>query len=88
MANGEHIEVAKAYVTIVPSLEGSQQTIATELGAVASPASKEVGEQSGKDFGDALATGIKAAAGVIAAAMTAVVGAAVATGKAFIDTAN
>ena len=88
MANGEHIEVAKAYVTIVPSLEGSQQTIATELGAVASPASKEVGEQSGKDFGNALATGIQAAAGVIAAAMTAVVGAAVATGKAFIDTAN
>ncbi len=88
MANGEHIEVAKAYVTIVPSLEGSQQTIATELGAVASPASKEVGEQSGKDFGNALATGIQAAAGVIAAAMTAVVGAAVATGKAFIETAN
>ena len=31
MANGEHIEVAKAYVTIVPSMEGSQATITKEL---------------------------------------------------------
>lgn len=88
MADGGHIEVAKAYVTIVPSLEGSQQTIATELGAITSPASKTVGEQSGQELGNALATGLQAASAVIAAAMAAVVGAAVATGKAFIDTAN
>ena len=59
MANGEHIEVAKAYVTIVPSLEGSQKTIATEMGAATEPAAKEAGEKSGKSFGESLAKGIK-----------------------------
>ena len=88
MADGSHIEVAKAYVTIVPSMEGSQQTIAQELGASASEASKEVGEQAGKDFGNALATGLKATAATIATAVAAVTAAAVATGKAFIDAAN
>ena len=30
MANGENINVGKAYVTIVPSLQGAQKTISTE----------------------------------------------------------
>lgn len=88
MANGEHIEVAKAYVTIVPSLEGSQNTIKEELGVAASEAAKGAGEQSGADFSNALATGIKASAAVVAAAVAAVTAAAVATGKAFIEAAN
>lgn len=88
MANGEHIEVAKAYVTIVPSMEGSQKTIATEMGAATEPAAKEAGEKSGKSFGESLAKGIKTTTAVIAGALTAATGAAVATGKAFIDTAN
>jgi len=88
MANGEHIEVAKAYVTIVPSLEGSQSTIKEELGVATSEAAKSAGEQSGADFSNALATGIKASAAVIAAAVAAGTGAAIATGKAFIEAAN
>ena len=88
MANGEHIEVAKAYVTIVPSLEGSQKTISQELGVATSEAAKSAGEQSGADFSNALATGIKASAAVVAAAVAAVTAAAVATGKAFIEAAN
>ena len=88
MANGEHIEVAKAYVTIVPSLEGSQKTISEELGVATSEAAKSAGEQSGADFSNALATGIKASAAVVAAAVAAVTAAAVATGKAFIEAAN
>ena len=44
MANGEHIEVAKAYVTIVPSLEGSQGTITKELTGVTT----EAGDKAGK----------------------------------------
>ena len=88
MANGEHIEVAKAYVTIVPSLEGSQKTIATEMGAATEPAAKEAGEKSGKSFGESLAKGIKTTSAVIAGALTVATGAAVATGKAFINTAN
>ena len=88
MADGKHIEVAKAYVTIVPSMEGSQKTIATEMGAVVEPAAKETGEKSGKRFGESLATGLKATAAVIGAAMTAATAGAIATGKAFINAAN
>lgn len=88
MAEGKHIEVAKAYVTIVPSMEGSQKTIATEMGAIAEPAAKETGEKSGKKFGEHMAKGLKTTAAVIGAAMTAATAAAVATGKAFINAAN
>jgi len=88
MANGEHIEVAKAYVTIVPSLEGSQKSISEELGVITSDAAKTSGEAAGQDFGNSLATGLKATAAVVAAAMAAVTAAAVGVGKAFIDAAN
>lgn len=88
MADGQHFEVAKAYVTIVPSMEGSQKTISTEMGAVVEPASKEVGEKSGKNLGESLAKGLKATSAVIAGALTAATGAAVATGKAFLDGAK
>jgi len=88
MANGEHIEVAKAFITIVPSMEGSQKTISEEMGAVTEPAAKEAGEKSGKTLGENLAKGLKTTTAVIAGAMAAATGAAVATGKAFIDTAN
>ena len=88
MANGEHIEVAKAYVTIVPSLEGSQKTISEELGVITSDAAKSSGEAAGQDFGNALATGLKATAAVVTAAMAAVTAAAIGAGKAFIDSAN
>ena len=86
MANG--IEVAKAYVTIVPTMEGSQATISKELGAVTDPAAKEAGESSGKTFGESLASGLKTTGAVIAGAMAAATGAAVALGKGFIDAAN
>ena len=88
MANGEHIEVAKAFITIVPSMEGSQKTISEEMGAVTEPAAKEAGEKSGKTLGENLAKGLKTTTAVIAGAMAAATGAAVATGKAFINTAN
>ena len=88
MADGQHIEVAKAYVTIVPSLEGSQKTIATEMGAVVEPAAKETGEKSGKNFGESLAKGLKATTAVIGAAMATATAAAVGTGKAFVSAAN
>lgn len=88
MADGGNIEVAKAFVTIVPSMEGSQKIIAQELGASGTEAAKTAGEDAGKQFGNSLATGLKATAAVIAGAMTAVAGAAVAAGKAFIDSAN
>ena len=88
MADGEKINIAKAYIEVIPSLEGSQKAIATEMGAVAEPAAKEAGEKSGKGFGEALAKGIKTTSAIIAGALTAATGAAVATGKAFIGAAN
>lgn len=86
MANG--IEVAKAYVTIVPSLQGSQSTITSELTGITTPASETAGEESGKHFGESLAKGLKATAGIVAGAMTAITAGAIATGKAFIDATN
>ena len=88
MTDGNHIEVAKAYVTIVPSLENSQKTIASEMGAVVDPAAKSAGEKSGKSLGESLAKGLKTTTAVIGAAMTAATAAAAATGKAFINAAN
>ena len=88
MADGKHIEVAKAYVTIVPSLEGSQKTIATEMGAAVEPAAKQAGEKGGKSLGENLAKGLKATTAVIGAAMAAATASVVATGKAFINAAN
>ena len=86
MANG--IEVAKAYVTIVPSMQGSQSTITSELTGITTPASETAGEESGKKFGESLAKGLKTTATVVAGAMTAITASAVATGKAFIDATN
>ena len=88
MADGKHIEVAKVYVTIVPSLEGSQKTIATEMGAAVEPAAKQAGEKGGKSLGENLAKGLKATTAVIGAAMAAATAGVVATGKAFINAAN
>ena len=88
MAGGEHIEVAKAYVTIVPSLEGSQKQITTELTGVTNDAAESAGSESGAKFGDKFAGALKATAGVIAGAMAAATAGAVAAGKAFIDSAN
>lgn len=77
MANSENINVGKAYVTIVPSLEGAQKTISTELGAATEGASDEVGKKSGSTFGESFAKGIKTVALTIGAAVVAVTGAAV-----------
>lgn len=88
MADGKHIEVAKAYITIIPSLEGSQKQIATEMGAIMEPAAKETGEKSGKSFGESLAKGLKTAAAIITGALATATAGALATGKAFIGAAN
>ena len=86
MANG--IEIAKAYVSIVPSMEGSQKTIAEELGAVTSEASEKAGSEGGSKFGKSFATGIKVAGATIGAALAATTAAVVAGGKAFVNAAQ
>lgn len=52
MAGGKGIEVAQAYVTIIPSMKDSQKTIARELNADA------VGNDVGKDIGDGIQRGL------------------------------
>lgn len=84
----EHIEIGKAFVTVVPSLEGSQATITKELTGVTDEAADKAGAESGAKFGDKFAGAIKGAGAAIGAAMAAATGAAIATGKAFIDSAN
>lgn len=84
----EKIEVAKAFVTIVPSMEGSQAEITKELTGVTNEAADKAGAESGGKFGDKFASAIKGAGAAIAGAMAAATGAAVATGKAFLDSAN
>ena len=87
MANGGNIEVAKAFVTIVPSLEGSQAEITKELTGLTNTAAEDAGKESGSTFGNNLAAGIKAASATIAAAVAAVTAAAVGVAKGFIDAA-
>ena len=53
MANGEHIEIAKCYVTVIPSLEGAQGTITKELTGVTNEASDKAGKEGGTKFGEA-----------------------------------
>ena len=53
MAKGGHIEVAQAYVTIIPSMQGAQKKIAEEL----VPAAERAGDQAGKRVGDKLGDG-------------------------------
>lgn len=76
MANS--IEVARAYVTIVPSLQGAQKTIANDLNAE----TKDVGEESGKKIGSNMSSGIgsalKAGATAVVGAVTAIASAALA----------
>ena len=88
MADSGGFEIAKAYVTIIPSFKDGQTTIRKELGDVTDSASKEAGEKSGKSFGNAMAKGLKATATVIAGAMAAVTAGAVAVTKTFVDTAK
>ena len=88
MANGEHIEIAKAYISVIPSLEGSQKQITTELTGATNEAAEKAGSESGAKFGDKFAGALKATAGVIAGAMAAATAGAIATGKAFINATN
>ena len=85
MAEGS-IEVAKAYVTIVPSLRGSRQIISQELGEAGQQAGDEAGGKTGSAFlsacGNVLAAGAKVVAGATLAATSALAAGVVAIGKA------
>ena len=71
MANGN--EVARCYVTIVPTMQGAQKAIAEQMGA---PAEK-AGEESGKKFGEKFSDGFGKVAKAVGTAAVAAAGAAV-----------
>ncbi len=59
MARGGGIEVAQAFVTIIPSMKGSQDIIAKELGA------EKIGTSAGQKLGAAISGGLGNAAKAI-----------------------
>ena len=77
-------EVARAVVTIVPSMEGAQKSITEQLTGAASSAGDKAGNTAGSAFGGGLKKGLA----VAGAATAAVAGATVAAGKAFMDAAG
>lgn len=64
-----NIELAKAYVTIVPSMQGAQQTITSELTGAAEPAGIEAGEA----IGSSMISSLEEALGEVGKTLTATV---------------
>lgn len=87
MANGM-TEVARATVTLIPNMQGAQQTIAEQLGAASESAGKSSGEKAGSAFTANMGSMISAGAAVVTGAVAAVTGAAIGAGKAIWDSAN
>ena len=54
MAGGNAVELAAAYVSIVPSFEGGREKITKELVPDAENAGREAGKKAGKGFGDSM----------------------------------
>ena len=88
MADGGMIEVAKATITLVPNMSGSQAEITSQLTGITKDASEQAGEEGGSAFGAKFAGAIKAGTAVIGAAIAGATAAAVATGKAFVGAAQ
>lgn len=85
---GNMVEVCRATVTIIPNMQGAQQTIAEQLGAASESAGKSGGEKAGSAFTANMGSMISAGAAVVTGAVAAVTGAAIGAGKAIWDSAN
>jgi len=66
------MELARAYITIVPSMEGSRQTITEELGGAADEAGSAAGSRAGSAFSSALGAAARVGAAAVSAAATGV----------------
>ena len=69
MADEKGTTIARAYVLIVPSMQGSQKAIADEIVPATEDAAREAGEKGGGQLSAALGKAAKVAAAAIAAAM-------------------
>ena len=65
-------EIARAYVLIVPSMEGARETISNELGAASESAGSSAGSRAGSAFAGALGTAARVGAAAISAVATGV----------------
>ena len=63
-------EVAKAYVTIIPSLQGAQQTITQELTGASTPAAKKAGTETGSAMLTSMGKTLSSAGTKLTAAVT------------------
>lgn len=63
----EAVELATAYVNLVPSFSGIQGAITKGLGGPTEKAAADVGKRAGKGMGSSLASGLKVAIGPVAA---------------------
>ena len=79
---GGYIEVAKAAVTIVPTMEGAQQTITEELTGAGTAAGKSAGKATGSSMMSSLGAGMSKVGGVLTSKVTAPL---VSLGKASVD---
>lgn len=77
-------EVARAYVAIIPSMQGAQETIEKELTGAGDRAGKSAGKSASSGFGSALGKGLKATG----AALTAVATGAIAAGTGIYNLAS
>lgn len=80
---GDMIEVAKATVTIIPNMQGAQQTIAEQLGAASDSAGAAASQAAGSSFVGGLGGQLSGLGGVMSAALPAAAVAGV--GKALFD---
>lgn len=76
MANS--IEVARAYITLVPSLKGAQKTISEELGQETNGVGEEAGKKVGSGMTSGMSSALKTGAKVVVGAVTAIASAALA----------
>ena len=81
-------EVGRATISIIPNMQGAQQTIAEQLGAASESSGKSAGEKAGSAFTANMGSMISAGAAVVTGAVAAVTGAAIGAGKAIWDSAN
>ena len=82
------MEVARAIVTIVPSMEGSQREMTNQLTSAGEEAGEKAGKQSGSKFTGGFGSAVKNGAKVIATAVTAAVAGTGALVKGIYDAAS
>lgn len=88
----ESIEIARAYVTLVPSLKGAQEQITKELVPAAEKSAEQAGDKAGtkfsQKFGSALSSVAKGVGKTVAAGMATMMTAATAATTALINSTS